>query len=72
MAAPLGNQFWKLRSKHGRDYLFATPEALWEAACEYFNWCDGHPWRKNEIVKSSEAGLGGLSANRTVRVGGLD
>lgn len=27
MAAPKGNQFWMLRSKHGRDKLFATPEA---------------------------------------------
>jgi len=40
MAAPEGNEFWKLRSKHGRDILFATPGLLWEAACEYFEWCD--------------------------------
>jgi hypothetical protein len=38
-----GNQFWKLRSKHGRDKLFATPDLLWEAACEYFQWCDENP-----------------------------
>lgn len=44
MAAPKGNQFWKLRSKHGRDKLFATPELLWEAACEYFEWCDENPF----------------------------
>jgi hypothetical protein len=37
------NQLWKLRSKHGRDHLFKTPEALWEAACGYFQWCDEHP-----------------------------
>jgi hypothetical protein len=43
MAAPSGNEFWKLRSKHGRDKLFATPELLWEAACEYFNWCVENP-----------------------------
>lgn len=43
MAAPKGNSFWKLRSKHGRDKLFATPELLWEAACEYFEWCETHP-----------------------------
>jgi hypothetical protein len=43
MAAPKGNQFWKLRSKHGRDKLFATPELLWEAACEYFQWCENNP-----------------------------
>ncbi len=46
MAAPRGNQFWKLRSKHGRGRLFSTPELLWEAACEYFDWCDKHPWEK--------------------------
>ena len=43
MAAPEGNQFWKLRSKHGRDKLFKTPELLWNAACEYFQWCEDHP-----------------------------
>ena len=42
-AAPKGNQFWKLRSKHGRDKLFATPELLWETACEYFDWIDNNP-----------------------------
>lgn len=42
-AAPKGNQFWKLRSKHGRDKLFASPELLWDAACEYFEWCDKNP-----------------------------
>lgn len=43
MGAPTGNQFWKLRSKHGRDKLFKTPKLLWEAACEYFEWCDANP-----------------------------
>lgn len=40
MGAPIGNQFWKLRSKHGRDKIFETPDMLWEAACEYFEACD--------------------------------
>lgn len=44
MAAPEGNQFWKIRSKHGRDKLFSTSDVLWEAACEYFEWCDENPW----------------------------
>lgn len=43
MAAPKGNKFWKLRSKHGRDKLFATPDLMWEAACEYFEWCENNP-----------------------------
>lgn len=54
MAAPKGNQFWKLRSKHGRDKLFTSPEMLWDAACEYFQWCDENPWVKNEAVKSGD------------------
>lgn len=48
MAAPEGNQFWKLRSKHGRDILFASPELLWEAATEYFEHTDGRKWQKTE------------------------
>lgn len=38
-----GNQFWKLRAKHGRDKLFETPELLWAAACEYFEWAENNP-----------------------------
>jgi hypothetical protein len=57
MSAPKGNQFWKLRSKHGRDKLFETPELLWEAAQEYFNWVDSHPLYKAEAIMSGkEAG----------------
>lgn len=54
MAAPKGNQFWKQRSKHGRDKLFATPELLWEAACEYFAWCDDNPYYKHEAIKGGQ------------------
>lgn len=53
MAAPKKNQFWKLRSKHGRDKLFATSELLWEAACEYFEWCDSKPWK---VTKTKSKG----------------
>ncbi len=43
MTAPKGNQLWKLRSKHGRSKIFASADLLWDAACEYFEWCDTHP-----------------------------
>lgn len=43
MAAPKGNQFWRIRAKHGRDKIFSTPAQLWDAACEYFDWCDTNP-----------------------------
>ena len=51
MGAPKGNQFWKLRAKHGRDKLFATPELLWSAACEYFEWCEANPLLEQVIQK---------------------
>lgn len=51
MAAPIGNQFWKLRSKHGRDKLFASPELMWEAACEYFEWCEDNPLQEGKVFQ---------------------
>lgn len=53
MAAPLENKFWKLRSKHGRNKLFETPELMWEAACEYFEWCEDNPLMSTEQAKGS-------------------
>lgn len=43
MAAPKGNQFWKARSKHGRDSIVQDVETLENAADEYFQWCDDNP-----------------------------
>jgi hypothetical protein len=43
MAAPKGNQFWKARTKHGKDKLFKDPDVLWQASCEYFEWVDDNP-----------------------------
>ncbi len=49
----IGNQFWKLRAKHGRDKLFETPELLWEAACEYFQWCEDNPLKETQAKVTS-------------------
>jgi len=50
MPAPKGNSFWMQRTTYGRDKLFETPEALWNAACEYFQYCDENPWIKKDWV----------------------
>lgn len=57
MPAPKGNQFWKIRSEHGRDLLFETPELLRAEIERYFNWSDGHPWHKVEAIKSGSGKL---------------
>jgi len=47
-----GNQFWKLRTKHGKDKIFGGDgSTLWAEACAYFDWCDRHPWERVELVK---------------------
>lgn len=53
MAAPKGNQFWKIRSKHGRDKLFETPDLLEKAACEYFEWCEENPFQEEQIINKT-------------------
>jgi hypothetical protein len=49
MSAPKKNQFWKRRSKHGRDKIFSSPDILWTAACEYFNYCDTNPLKEEKV-----------------------
>lgn len=49
MAAPRGNQFWKARTKHGRNKLFASSAALWEACQEYFQWVEDHPLKEEKL-----------------------
>ena len=39
----IGNEFWKLRSKHGRDSIIQDPETLAIAADEYFKMCLDNP-----------------------------
>ncbi len=60
MAAPKGNRFWEARSSHGRNPKFESPEALWAACCEYFEWADDNPlWEgkvfsyQGEIIKAN-------------------
>ena len=49
-AAPTGNQFWKARTKHGRDKLFASADLLWDACCEYFQWVEDNPLYEDKLV----------------------
>jgi len=50
MAATKGNQWWKLRAKHGRDKIFKTPALLWEACVEYFEATDKRKWIQKDWV----------------------
>ena len=54
MGATPGNNFYLLRSKHGRNKIYASADELREACYEYFNTCDEHPWHKKEVLKGGE------------------
>lgn len=38
-----GNRFWEARSSHGRNPVFPNPDALWDAAVQYFEWVADNP-----------------------------
>jgi len=72
MAAPKNNEFWKLRSKHGRKALFTNPKKLWEAACEYFQWCEDNPlWEAKAFQNKGEVIIAELPKMRAMTLGQL-
>jgi hypothetical protein len=51
MAAPKGNQYWKLAKKAlGKPRAYPTPESLWEKALEYFQWAEENPLYEVKLV----------------------
>jgi hypothetical protein len=50
MAAPKGNQFWKVRSSHGRNPIFSKPDDLWNVCCEYFEWVEANPLWEDKVM----------------------
>lgn len=53
-AAPVGNQYWKARTKHGRDAIFENPKVLWDAAQEYFEWVDSNPLKEQKVFNGKD------------------
>lgn len=44
-------EIYRMRNPVGRPRKY-KPVELWEMACNYFEWCDSHPWTKYEAIKS--------------------
>lgn len=53
-AAPIGNKFYLLRSKDGRDRLFENPEKLLEEIVKYFDEVKEKTIDKPELIKSGD------------------
>lgn len=54
MAAPKGNQFWRVRSSHGRNPIFNRPEELWDACEQYFQWVEANPLREEKVFNGKD------------------
>jgi hypothetical protein len=48
----IGNQFWKFRTKHGRDKLFSTSDILRKECYNYFEWCKDNPLEEEKVFHS--------------------
>lgn len=72
MAAPKGNQFWKARSSHGRNPKFASPDDLWAACCEYFEWVEANPLKEAKpFAFQGVITMAEVNKMRAMTIGGL-
>lgn len=49
MAAPKGNQYWKIRSRDGREKEYDQKKLL-RGANKYFQWCQENPLQEEVII----------------------
>ena len=76
MAAPVGNEFWKLVAQEGRPPLYDDPVDLLEAARGYFEWVTENPLKEEKIFAPSihsggEVTRTEIAKMRAMTIGGL-
>lgn len=72
MAAPAGNQFWKVRSSHGRNPIFKSPEELWASCVEYFDWVEENPLLEDKaFAYEGDVTHESMAKMRAMTLGGL-
>ncbi|MCX8965131.1 DNA-packaging protein [Erwinia psidii] len=72
MAAPKGNRFWEARSSHGRKPIFESPDALWSACCEYFEWVEQNPlWEMKAFAYQGDVKQATVAKMRAMTIVGL-
>lgn len=72
MGAPKGNEFWKIRSSHGRKPIFPDSDKLWEACCEYFQWVEDNPlWEEKLFCYQGEVIKDRINKIRAMTISGL-
>jgi len=70
--APKGNQFWLARSSHGRKPIFKTPDVLWQASLEYFEWAEQNPlWEAKLTTYQGRSKVEQIPKMRAMTIDGL-
>lgn len=67
-----GNRFWEARSSHGRKPIFETPEDLWDAVVEYFEWTEANPLYEERLFNGKDGVVRATVAKmRAMTISGL-
>lgn len=67
-----GNRIWEARASCGPNPKFATPEDLWAACVEYFNWNEENPLYEAKLVSfQGESTIEQLPKMRAMTIAGL-
>ncbi len=72
MAFASNNEYWRLRSSHGRKRSFSSADALWSACVAYFEWVEANPLYSTQVMKfQGEATLVKVPKPRAMTIEGL-
>ena len=47
--------YWQWRKNTGKPKKIKNPQELWEAACDYFQWCDDNPMAKQDFIRGGDS-----------------
>jgi len=54
MGAPKYNEYWKKRTKSGRDKIFSSGDEIIDKFQDYIEYCDNNPIGVNEMIKAGQ------------------
>lgn len=67
-----GNRFWEARSSAGPKPKFETPEQLWAACLEYFEWVEANPLHEAKAFSyEGKVTVASLPRMRAMTINGL-
>lgn len=70
--ARIGNEFWKVRARHGRRKIFGCPKLLWDCCMQYFQWVEDNPLLEQKVFHTDgKITKADISKMRAMTIGGL-